>query len=89
VYIDDIVVGGPTVQETVRHLGLIFDRLREAGLKLKPAKCSLFQLSVAFLGHVVSAEGITTDPEKVRAISERPEPRNLEELRSFLGMAGY
>jgi hypothetical protein len=77
VYIDDIVVGGPTVQETVRRLSLVFDRLREAGLKLKPAKCSLFQPSVAFLGHVVSAEGITTDPEKVRAISERAKPRNL------------
>jgi hypothetical protein len=89
VYIDDIVVGGPTVQETVRRLGLVFERLREAKLKLKPAKCSLFKPSVAFLGHVVNAQGINTDPEKVRAIAERPEPRNLEELWSFLGMARY
>jgi hypothetical protein len=56
---------------------------------LKPAKCSLFRPSVAFLGHLVSAQGINTDPEKVRAIAERPEPHNLEELRSFLGMAEY
>jgi hypothetical protein len=89
VYMDDIVIGGCTVEETVRRLGLVFDRLRDTGLKLKPAKCSLFQPSVSFLGHVVDASGIDTDPEKVRAIAGRPEPTNLEELRSFLGMAGY
>jgi hypothetical protein len=65
VYIDDIVVGGPTVQETVRRLVLLFDRLRDTKLMLKPAKCSLFRPSVSFLGHVVSAQGINTDPEKV------------------------
>jgi hypothetical protein len=89
IYIDGIVVGGPTVPETVRRLGLVFDRLREARLMLKPAKFSLFRLSVAFLGHLVSVQGINIDSEKVRAIVERPEPHNLEELRSFLGMAGY
>jgi hypothetical protein len=65
IYIDDMVVGGPTVQETVRGLGLVFDRLQDAKLMLKPAKCSLFRPSVSFLGHVVSAQGINTDPDKV------------------------
>jgi hypothetical protein len=85
----NIVVGGCTVEETVRRLGLVFDRLRDTGLKLEPAKCSLFQPSESFLGHVVEANCIDTDPEKVWAIAGCPEPTNLEELRSFLGMAGY
>jgi hypothetical protein len=89
VYIDDIVVGGPTVEETDRRLAMVFNRMRDAKLMLKPAKCSLFMPSVLFLGHVVSAQGINTDPEMIRAIVARPEPRNLEELRPFLGMAGY
>jgi hypothetical protein len=85
VYMDDIVVGGCTVDETVRRLGLVFDMLRDSGLKLKPAKCSLFQPSVSFLGHVVDASGINTDPEKVRAIAGCPEPTNLEELPATTG----
>jgi hypothetical protein len=54
VYIDDIVVAGPTVTEAVRRLGLVFERLRGVNLKLTPAKFNLFQESVTFLGHVVS-----------------------------------
>jgi hypothetical protein len=89
VYIDDIVVEGPTVSEVVRRLGLVFDRLRGVNLKLKPAKCNLFQKSVTFLGHVVSEQGINTDPEKVKALRERLEPRCLENVGSFLGLVGY
>ena len=58
-------------------------------LKLSPGKCKLFQREVAFLGHIVSESGISTDPEKVKAVKEWPVPRNVHELRSFLGTASY
>lgn len=77
VYVDDIVVGGPTVAETVRRLGLVWTRLRDAGLKLKPAKCDLFRASVTFLGHVISEEGVDTDPEKITALTGRDRPASL------------
>ena len=60
-----------------------------AGLKLKPTKCHFLQKEVTFLGHVVSADGIKTDPEKVRAVKTWPIPVNLKELQSFLGLASY
>ena len=77
VYVHNIVVAGPTVAETVRRLGLVWQRLRQAGLKLKPSKqagrtSDLFQPSVAFLGHIVSKKGVDTDPGKVTALTRRP-----------------
>ncbi|KAK3726580.1 hypothetical protein QZH41_011040 [Actinostola sp. cb2023] len=63
--------------------------MREAGLKLSPKKCNLFQQSVTFLGHVVSADGISTDPEKARAVKDWPVPSTVSELRSFLGLCSY
>lgn len=58
-------------------------------LKLKPAKCDLFRSSVTFLGHTVDAEGINTDPAKITALTERDRPNCVEDIRSFLGLAGY
>ena len=65
VYIDDVIVLGRTFQEHLDNLQGIFQRLRLAGLKLKPFKCAFFQRSVTYLGHVVSREGIAANPEKV------------------------
>lgn len=89
VYIDDIIVGGKTVLESVERMELVFERPRVANLKLKPAKCNMFRTSVTFLGHVVSAEGIRPDPEKTKALLTRLPPSNADEVRSFLGMTGY
>ena len=63
--------------------------MRQAGLKLKPSKCHLFQKSVAYLGHIVSADGVATDPSKVQAIAEWPVPKCVKDVRSFLGLASY
>ena len=71
------------------RLGLVFGRLRQAGLKMKASKCSLFQKEVAFLGHRVSEEGIACDPAKIESIASWPTPRNATEVRSFLGTANY
>ena len=89
VYLDDVIVFGKTVNDEMKRLRQVFERLRKAGLKLKPSKCNLFQRSVTYLGHVVSAEGVTTDPAKVRAVSDWPTPKCVRDVRSFLGLASY
>ena len=63
--------------------------LRGAGLRLKPKKCTFAQPSVEYLGHVVSAEGIHTDPRKLQAVRNYPAPMDLKSLRSFLGLCSY
>ena len=67
----------------------VFTRLRQAGLKIKPAKCHLMQKSVTSLGHIISEHGVETDPEKTHIIRHWPSPRSLQELKSFLGLASY
>ena len=67
-YLDDIIVVGKSFSDHLSNLGCVFKRLRGAGLKLKPAKCHLCQKRVAFLGHIVSADGIATDPGKTAAV---------------------
>jgi len=89
VYLDDIVVFARTPEEHLQRLAVVFRRLSDAGLKLKPEKCSFFRTSVHFLGHVVSADGIATDPEKIRAVTEWPVPNSVTEVRSYLGLASY
>ena len=84
VYLDDVIVYSKTVQEHINRLETIFQKLIKAGLKLKPKKCNLFRNKVPFLGHVVSAEGVTTDPDKVKAIQEWKVPQDLTDVRSFL-----
>ncbi|KAK9675017.1 hypothetical protein QE152_g40706 [Popillia japonica] len=64
-------------------------RLQEAGLQLQPAKCQFAKQSIKYLGHVVSASGIQTDPEKVAAISQISPPKSVKDVRSFLGAASW
>ena len=89
VYLDDIVVAGKTVDETITNFEKVLARLQAAGLKLKPSKCTLFARSVRYLGHIVSSEGISCDPEKIVSVKEWPRPRNVSDVRSFCGLAGY
>ena len=89
VYLDDIVLFSRTCEEHLERLVRVLGRLESAGLKLKPEKCNLMQKSVSFLGHVVSGEGIATDPAKTKLVSEWPVPTSVKEVRSFLGLAGY
>ena len=89
VYIDDIITAGSTIEQTIHRTGLVLDRLIKAQLKLRPDKCSLFKTSLKFLGHVVSAAGVQPDPLKTTAMFNRPSPKTKEDVRSFLGSAGY
>ena len=89
VYLDDIIVHAKTFDLAVQHLREVLIRLRNALLKLNAKKCELFQHQVAYLGHVVSEEGIAVDPDKVEAVSKWPIPKNKKELRTFLGLCSF
>jgi hypothetical protein len=89
IYLDAIIVHGKTFGEELIRLRTVLQKLREAGLKLKAKKCHFFQKEVGFLGHVVSEEGIQTDPEKIKAVEEWKTPTCVTEVRSFLGLASY
>ena len=88
-YLDDVIVIAPDFETHLRRLEEVLKRLRQAGLKLKPSKCALLQAKVQYLGHVVSADGISTDPEKIEAVRDCPPPSDLKELQAFLGTVGY
>ena len=88
-YIDDIVCYSRSEAEHVRHLQLLFDRLRQFNLRLNPAKCVFGLKQVKLLGYIVSQQGLKADPDKVTAILKMAAPANLPEVRSFLGMANY
>lgn len=88
-YMDDIIVPCTTVEEGLVRLEHVFQRLQNACLKCKPSKCVFFQKQVKFLGHLVSEEGVATDPEKISAVKSWPIPRNAKEVKSFLGLCSY
>ena len=89
IYLDDIIVFSQTEVQHIERLTQVFERLREANLKIKVNKSSLFQKQVKYLGHVISAEGISTDPDKIKAIQNIKTPVNTKDIKSLLGMAGY
>ena len=89
VYLDDVIVFSKTPAEMLDRLRIVFQRLRSAKLKLKPSKCHLFQRKVKYLGHIISQDGISTDPDKVESVKHWPVPTNVHEIRSFTGFANY
>ena len=84
-----MIVFGKSFDEALKNLTLVFERLRQAGLRLKPSKCSLFQSSIKFLGHIVSSEGVSCDPDKISCVRDWETPRCVTEVRSFVGFASY
>ena len=88
-YLDDVIVYGSTVEETLRNLDQIFERILAAGVKLKAKKCHLFQRETTYLGHVISHEGVKTEPAKIEAVKAWHTPKTLKQLKSFLGMVCY
>jgi hypothetical protein len=89
IFLDDILVYSKTEEEHDKHLRMVLQMLREHQLYAKLSKCSFYQRQIHYLGHIISKEGIDVDPEKVQAIQEWPVPRNVAEVRSFMGLAGY
>ena len=89
IFLDEIIVHAATFEEELNRLRLVFQRLREANLKLGPKKCFLFQRRVAVLGHIVSGDGVSTDPSKTEVIRTWPTPHSAADVRSFLGLTSY
>jgi len=89
VYLDDVIIYSATFEQHIERLAAVLDRFRCANLKLKPRKCQLFCEQVHFLGHVISAAGVSPDPSKVDAVQQWPVPTSVSEVRSFLGLASY
>ena len=89
VYIDDVIALGRTFEEHLRNLRSNLQRFNDAGLKLKPSKCSFFQSEVRYLGHIISREGVKPDPTKVDKIAGWPTPKSVREVQQFLGFTGY
>ena len=88
-YLDDIVVFSSTFQQHLERLEVVLQWLQYEGLKAKLSKCSFFQHKVRYLGHIISAEGVSTDPGKVEVVASWQPPTTILELRSFLGFASY
>ena len=88
-YLDDILIFSPDNKTHLEHLEVVFQRLREADLKLKASKCNFFKKHIQYLGHLVSGEGIEPLPEKLEAVRKMPPPTTPKEVRQFLGLVGY
>lgn len=88
-YLDDVIIYSKTYEEHLQHLAEVFEILAKHGLKVKPSKCHLLKSKVQYLGHVVSAEGVAPDPDKLAAVKDWPVPTTIQEVRRFLGFAGY
>ena len=89
VLIDDILVYSKDAQGHEQHLKIVLHTLREKKSYVKLSKCDFWLNEVFFLGHIVSAEGIRVDPIKIEAVVNWKQPRNITEVRSFLGLVGY
>jgi hypothetical protein len=89
VFLDDILVYSKSEEEHEQHLRMVLQVLREHQLYDKLSKFSFYQRKIHYLGHIISEEGIVVDPEKIKSITEWPTPRNVSEVRSFMGLAGY
>ena len=89
VYLDDIIIFSRSIEDHVNHLNEVFKILKEAGLRLKLSKCHFAKNQINYLGHVISDQGVAPDPNKTSSIANFPQPRNVKELQSFLGLANY
>jgi hypothetical protein len=89
VFIDDILVYSHSEEEHAQHLRVILEKFRSHQLYAKFSKCEFWLQKVSFLRHVLTAEGVAVDPEKVEAVSSWKQPTSISEIRNFLGLAGY
>ena len=89
IYLDDIIIFAKSFEEHLERLQMVFEKLREAGIKLSPKKCSLFMKRVRYVGHIVSESGIEPDGEKIAKVLDWPTPTSREQVRQFLGFIGY
>ncbi len=89
VYLDDLIVVSKELDSRLQQLSLVFQKLKQAGLKAKLTKCEFLKSRIEFLGHLVGGNGIHTVDSKITAVQKFLTPKSVENVRSFLGLAGY
>ena len=89
VYVDDIVIFGKTEKEHDNNLNLVLSRLKDNGFKVNFDKCEFKKSKIECLGHIISSDGLMPNPSRVDILKNKKPPRNLKDLRSFLGLASY
>jgi hypothetical protein len=88
-YLDDIVVNGSSLRDYQEKLEQVFICLRLHNLKLQPNECSFLRKEVLYLGHIINENGISPDPTKLECIKNYPKPKNVKDIKSFLGLLNY
>ena len=86
---DDILIWGKNAEEHDKNLESVFQRLQEKNLTLNKGKCQFHLDKINFFGHILSSKGVECDPQKTQAVLQASHPKNVEEVRSFLGMVGF
>ena len=89
IILDDIIIFSENESQHLEHLETVFSHLREAGLKMKWSKCDFFKSEIHYLGYLISPEGISPLPNKMDCIQHMPVPKNVKEIKQFLGLTGY
>ena len=89
VYLDDILIYSKTLKEHKQHVRKVLERLRENGIQCDIKKCNFHVQETAFLGLIVTTEGIRMNPEKVAAVKDWPKPENLKQVQGFLGFCNF
>ena len=89
VYLDDLILASQDMDTHLEKLSLVLQKFADAGLKLNLVKCKFLRSRIEFLGHVVDKDGIHTTNDKVKAVQNFPTPKTVDNIRSFLGLAGY
>ena len=89
IYVDDIVLYSPSIKDHLNTLSNVFQKLRDANLRMSPDKCSFFLPKIQFLGFEISQQGLRVNPKRFDAIESYPSPRNIKETRSLLGLFQY
>ena len=89
IYLDDVIVFSHTEEEHLERMRVIFDRLREHGLKLKPSKCEVFKMEINYLAHHVSKKGVLPSKKNLESIAQCPLPDTYTKVKSFVGLVGH
>ena len=89
IYLDDVIIFSQTEEEHLERMRVVFDRLHEHGLKLKPSKCNMFKTEINYLAHHVSKKGVLPSKKNLEAIAECPPPDTYTKVKSFVGLLGH
>ena len=88
-FLDDLLITGTSKSDHFHKLELVLKKLDEAGLTVKQEKCIFFAKSVKYLGYIIDEQGIKTDPDEIKSINEVSTPKDVPELKQFLGLINY